>query len=166
MLSRYATRIVLPACARLDPLASRPMKRFALLALLLAGCSRPAPEEHYGFVALLGRDTISVERVTRQGNKLTSDEVDRFPRVRQRHTEITLGEDGGIRRLAMNIRTPSDSEQLRERHIIADVAKDTVQLTKRDGRSSTTWKFATNGGIPTAHVDQMYSIYELRFQEA
>src|SRR5215204_4227559 len=107
MLSRYATRIVLPACARLDPLATRPMKRFVLLAILLAGCSRPGPEEHYGFVALLGRDTISVERVTRQGNKLRSDEVDRFPVVRQRHTEVTLGDNGGIRRLAMNIRTPS-----------------------------------------------------------
>src|SRR5215204_717646 len=166
MLSRYATRIVLPACARLDPLASRPMKRFALLAILLAGCSRPGPEEHYGFVALLGRDTISVERVTRQGNTLTSDEVDRFPVVRQRHTVITLNEDGSIRRLVMDIRTPSDSEKMRERHIEADVAKDTVRLTKRDGKSSTTWKFAANGGTATAHVDQMYSLYELRFQEA
>ncbi|MFL5617979.1 MAG: hypothetical protein ACJ79A_06225, partial [Gemmatimonadaceae bacterium] len=142
------------------------MKRFVLLALLLAGCSRSEPEEHYGFVALLGRDTISVERVTRQGNKVTSDEVDRFPRVRQRHTEITLDDSGRITHLVMDIRTPSDSEKLRERHIVADVTKDTVNLTKRDGRSSTTWKFATNGGVPTAHVDQMYSLYELRFQEA
>jgi len=142
------------------------MKRFVLLALLLAGCSRPEPEERYGFVALLGRDTISVERVTRQGNKVTSDEVDRFPVVRQRHTEIALDDSGRIERLVMDIRTPSDSEKLRERHIVADVAKDTVQLTKRDGRSSTTWKYATNGGVPTAHVDQMYSLYELRFQEA
>jgi hypothetical protein len=142
------------------------MKRFALLALLLAGCSRNEPEERYGFIALLGRDTISVERVTRQGNTVTSDEVDRFPRVRQRHTEITLDENGAIRRLVMDVRTPSDSEKLRQRHIVADVAKDTVTLTKRDAKSSTTWKFATNGGVPTAHVDQMYSLYELRFQEA
>ncbi|MFL5617194.1 MAG: DUF2911 domain-containing protein [Gemmatimonadaceae bacterium] len=142
------------------------MKRFVLLALFLAGCSRPEPEERYGFIALLGRDTISVERVTRQGNKLTSDEVDRFPRVRQRHTEITLGDSGTIRRLVMDVRTPSDSEKQRERHIVADVSKDTVELTKRDAKSSTTWKFATSGGVPTAHVDQMYSLYELRFQEA
>jgi Protein of unknown function (DUF2911) len=142
------------------------MKRFVLLALFLAGCSRPGPEERYGFVALLGRDTISVERVTREGNRVTSDEVDRFPRVRQRHTVITLDDSGRIERLVMDIRTPSDSEKLRERHIVADVGKDTVELTKRDGRSATTWKFATNGGVPTAHVDQMYSLYELRFQEA
>ena len=142
------------------------MKRFVVLALLLAGCSRPQPEERYGFVALLGRDTISVERVTRQGNRVTSDEVDRFPRVRERHTEITLNDSGRIERLVMDVRTPSDSEKLRQRHIVAEVGKDTVQLTKRDDKSSTTWKYATNGGIPTAHVDQMYSLYELRFQEA
>jgi hypothetical protein len=142
------------------------MKRFVLLAFLLAACSRPQPEEDYGFVALLGRDTISVERVTRQGNTMTSDEVDRFPRVRQRHTVTTLGDSGRISRLVMDVRTPSDSEKLRERHIEAVVGKDTVQVTKRDAKSTTTWKFATNGGVPTAHVDQMYSLYELRFQEA
>jgi hypothetical protein len=142
------------------------MTRVALLALLLAACSRPQPEEHYGFVALLGHDTISVERVTRQGNTVTSDEVDRFPRVRQRHTVITLGDSGRIQRLVMDVRTPADSEKLRERHVVADVGKDTVELTKRDAKSATTWKFATNGGVPTAHVDQMYSLYELRFQEA
>ena len=142
------------------------MKRFVLLALLLAGCSRPGPEEQYGFVALLGRDTVSVERVTRRGNTITSEEVDRFPRVRRRHTEVTLAEDGSIRRLVMDIRTPSDSEAIRERHIVAEVRNDSVHLTKRDGKSSTTWKFAANGGRPVAHVDQMYSLYELRFQEA
>ena len=129
------------------------MKRLVLLALLLAGCSRPEPAEHYGFVALLGRDTISVERVTRQGSTVTSDEVDRFPRVRQRHTVITLGDSGRITRLVMDVRTPSDSEQLRERHIVADVGKDTVQLTKRDAKSSMTWKFATNGGVPNGKSD-------------
>src|SRR5688572_4508044 len=166
MLAHYLSRIAMPACARIGPLATPSMKRFVLLALILAGCSRPEPGEQYGFVALLGRDTVSVERVTRRGNTITSDEVDRFPRVRQRHTEVTLGEDGSIRRLVMDIRTPSDSEQVRERHIVAEVKNDSVHLTKRDGKSSTTWKFAANGGRPVAHVDQMYSLYELRFQEA
>jgi len=41
-----------------------------------------------------------------------------------------------------------------------------VRLTKRDGKSRITWNYATNGGTPVAHVDQMYSLYELRFQEA
>jgi len=166
MLAHHDSRVAPPTFARHDPLAPHLMKRFILLALLLAGCSRPQPEEHYGFIATLGRDTISVERVERQGNKLTSDEVDRFPMVRQRHTEVTLGDDGRIQRLVMDIRTPSDSEQRRERHIVAEVTKDSVHLTKRDGKSSTQWNFATNGGVPMAHVDQMYSLYEVRFQEA
>jgi hypothetical protein len=166
MLAHHDSRVATSACARPDPLATRLMKRFVLLALILAGCTRPKPEEHYGFIATLGRDTISVERVERRGNTLTSDEVDRFPMVRQRHTEVTLGDDGRIQRLVMDIRTPSDSEQRRERHIVAEVTKDSVHLTKRDGKSSTQWHFATNGGVPMAHVDQMYSLYEVRFQEA
>jgi hypothetical protein len=166
MLAHHDSRVATSACARPDPLATRLMKRFVLLALILAGCTRPKPEEHYGFIATLGRDTISVERVERQGNTLTSDEVDRFPMVRQRHTEVTLGDDGRIQRFVMDIRTPSDSEQRRERHIVAEVTKDSVHLTKRDGKSSTQWHFATNGGVPMAHVDQMYSLYEVRFQEA
>ena len=131
------------------------MKRSALLAFLLAGCARSEPAERYGFVALLGRDTISVESVTRRGNTLTSDEVDRFPRVRQRHTEIVLRDDGGIQHLAMDITTPSEPENQRVRHVVADVTKDSVHLTKRDGTGTKQWAFATNGCVPVAHLDQM-----------
>lgn len=142
------------------------MKRFVLLALLLAACAHREPAERYGFVARLGNDTVSVESVTRRGNTLTSDEVDRFPRVRQRHTEIVLGDDGGIRHLAMDVTTPSEPENQRVRHVVADVGRDSVRLTKRDGSGATRWAFATNGGTAVAHLDQMYSLYELRFQEA
>src|SRR3954466_246169 len=106
---------------------SYPVQRVATLIAVLAvcGCSR-TPEEHYGFVAQLGRDTVSVERVTRTGNTLVSDEVDRFPRVRQRHTEITLGPDGGIKHLAMAIVTPSEPTAQRTRKVVADVMGDSV----------------------------------------
>ena len=66
------------------------MKRLLLAGLALGACRPSGPTEHYGFIARLGRDTVSVENVTRTGNRVTSDEVDRFPRVRQRHTEIEL----------------------------------------------------------------------------
>ncbi|HEU0077578.1 MAG TPA: hypothetical protein VFQ76_08025, partial [Longimicrobiaceae bacterium] len=75
---------------------------FALAALAALACGRAEPAEEYGFIALLGRDTISVEQVTRSGNTVTSDAVDRFPRVRRRHTRIELGPDGGIRSLVMD----------------------------------------------------------------
>ena len=145
------------------------MKRFVLPALLLAACARDEPDEpaeRYGFVARLGNDTVSVESVTRRGNTLVSDAVDRFPRVRQRHTEIRLREDGGIEHLEMTVRTPSEPENQRERRVVADVTKDSVIITKRDGTGSPRWAFATGGGIALAHVPQMYSLYELYFAGA
>ena len=142
------------------------MKRLILPVLLLAACGRTTPEQQYGFLARLGNDTVSVERVTRRGNTVTSDEVDRFPRVRRRHTEITLRDDGGIQRLAMDISTPSEPANQRQRRVVADVTKDSVILTKTDSTGAKRWAYATNGGVPTAHLDQMYSLYELRFQEA
>lgn len=142
------------------------MKRFIFASLALAACGTSSPTERYGFIARLGKDTISLESVTRRGNALTSDEVDRFPRVRQRHTEVTVGPDGGIRHLVMDITTPSEPESERHRHVVADVTGDSIVMTKRDGTSYKRWAFATGGGIVMAHVPQMYSLYELYFASA
>jgi hypothetical protein len=140
---------------------------FAALTLVLAACGPTAPAgERYGFVARLGRDTVSVESVTRRGNTVTSDAVDRFPRVRRRHTEIELGPDGAIRRLVMDIHTPSEPVAQRERHVVAEVTADSVRVTRRDGTGTVTRVFATGGGMAMAHVPQMYSLYELYFAAA
>jgi hypothetical protein len=139
------------------------MNRLLLVVLALPACSANQPTERYGFIARLGRDTISVESVTRRGNKVTSDEVDRFPRVRQRHTEIELGPDGGIKHLVMDIHTPSEDEKQRERRVVADVTKDSVHISKRDGTGTVKRAFATGGSIAMAHLPQMYSLYELYF---
>lgn len=144
----------------------RPVKRFMLATLALAACSPSHPAERYGFVARLGRDTISVESVTRRGDTLTSDEVDRFPRMRQRHTQITVGPDRGIRHLVMDIVTPSEPPEQRQRHVVADVTKDSVLMTKRDGTGAKRWAYATGGETVMAHVPQMYSLYELYFAAA
>jgi hypothetical protein len=142
------------------------MRRFVFLTLLLVGCGSSKPRERYGFITRLGRDTVSVEDVTRRGNTVTSDEVDRFPRVRQRHTEITLGSDGGIRRLVMDIHTPSEPENERDRHVVAEVTRDSVHIAKRDGTGTKRIVFATGGSMAMAHLPQMYSLYELYFQAA
>ena len=139
------------------------MRRIAATLLLVVACGRSQPAEHYGFVARLGRDTISVESVTRSGNRLSSDEVDRFPRVRQRHTEITLAPNGGIQHLEMDITTPSEPANERERHVVADVTADSVIMTKRDKEAYKRWAYADHGAIVVAHVPQMYSLYELYF---
>ena len=141
------------------------MRYVIIVGLAIAACRAGEPAERYGFIARLGRDTVSVESVTRRGNVVTSDEVDRFPRVRRRHTEIELAPDGGIRRLVMDIVTPSESASLRQRRVTVTVTKDSVHITKRD---STTVRrdFATGGSIAMAHLPQMYSLYELYFAAA
>src|SRR6478609_7629778 len=111
-----------------------PVMYFFLSAMfLLVSCGQRPPAEDYGFITRLGRDTIAVESVTRQGNTLTSDEVDRFPRVRVRHTVIQLNTDGSIRHLVMDIHTPSEPADQRECKVIADVTRDSVHLSKTDG---------------------------------
>src|SRR6476620_8930023 len=134
--------------------------------LLLVSCGHKPSAEHYGFITRLGHDTIAVESVTRQGNTLTSDEVDRFPRVRVRHTVIQLSTDGSIRHLVMDIHTPSEPANQNERRVIADVTPESVHISKKDGTGTINRDFATGGGIVEAHVPQMYSLYELYFAAA
>ncbi len=128
-------------------------------------CNAPKPQR-YGFVTMLGNDTISIEGISRQGNTFTSDEVDRFPRVRIRHTVVDLNDDGSIRHLVMNIHTPSEPSGQRDRKVVADVADNKVHLSKTDSTGTVNRDFPTNGSIVVAHVQQMYSLYELYFAAA
>lgn len=136
-----------------------------ILCLSMFAC-QTAPSKHYGFLATLGQDTISVESVTRQGNTLTSDEVDRFPRVVVRHTVVKLNDDGSIRHLDMEIHTPSEPSGRRDRTVVADVAHNNVHLSKTDSTGTLNRDFATGGAPVVAHVPQMYSLYELYFKIA
>src|SRR6185437_2903987 len=54
---------------------------FLALGVALVACSG-ARSEHYGFVTVLGRDTVAVESVARAPGSFTSDEVDHWPAVR------------------------------------------------------------------------------------
>jgi hypothetical protein len=137
-----------------------------LAALALIACRPAGPEQRYGFIARLGNDTISVESVTRRGNTVVVDGVDRFPRVRRRHTEIDLGPGSTIRHLAMDIHSPSELGNQRERHVTADITADSVHILQTDDAGKLRHEFATNGAVAMAHVPQMYSLYELYFDAA
>ncbi|MEO7086749.1 MAG: DUF2911 domain-containing protein [Gemmatimonadaceae bacterium] len=141
------------------------MKRLSIL-LVVSACTAGGPREQYGFIARLGVDTISLERVTRTGNHVVSDEVDRFPRVRERHTEIDLRPDGGIAHLVMDITTPSEPANQRVRHVVADVSGDSVHLSKRDSTGEKKKAFGNGGTLTMAHLPQMYSLIDLYFQAA
>src|SRR6185437_15627393 len=135
-------------------------------SVLSSACAGTDPPVHYGYVARLGRDTVSVENVTRQGAHLIIDGVDRFPAVRRRHTMIDLAPDGGIRHLVMDIHTPSEPQDEWDRHVEADVSNGSVHLVKRDSADTLERTLSAPHAIVVAHVPQMYSLYDLYFAAA
>lgn len=139
---------------------------FFLSAVVWLFSCHTSPAKRYGFLTMLGDDTISVESVSRQDNTLTSDEVDRFPRVQVRHTVVNLNDEGSIRHLVMDIHTPSEPPAQRDRKVVADVANNRVHLSKTDSTGTLNRDFQTGGSIVVAHVPQMYSLYELYFAAA
>ena len=156
-MQRFAFESPVPRPLTLVPL---------LLAAMAAFGCHAGEKEQYGFIARLGNDTVSVESITRRGDKVVVDGVDRFPRVRRRHTEIELGPGSTIRHLVMDITTPSEPANQRERHVTADVTADSVHILQTDKAGKLRHEFATNGAVAMAHVPQMYSLYELYFDAA
>ena len=143
------------------------MTRSPLSLLLVLACYPAPPPERYGFVALLGNDTVSVERISRSPTRLVTDGVDRWPFVRRRHTEFELAADGTIRRMVMDVRTPNGrSPRERERRITADFSTDAVTISIRDSRGVRDTSFATGGAITVPHVSMMYSVIELEIAAA
>ncbi len=133
-----------------------------LLLAALAACGPRADTERYGFVALLGNDTVSVERITRTPRSLVSDDVDRFPFVRQRHTVIDLGRDGRLTRMAMEVRTPSGTTSAeRGRRVVAEFTTDSVMVTITDSGGVSRRAFRTAGALTVPHVSMLYSVIEL-----
>ncbi len=143
------------------------MKRSALLPLLFLACSSTSPAERYGFVTVLGKDTVSVERIERSPSRLVADGVDRWPYVRQRHTTFDLAADGRIRRMVMDVRTPNGrSPSERGRRVTADFAKDRVTISVRDSAGVRDTAFKTGGAITVPHVSMMYSVIEMEIATA
>src|SRR5215213_1421406 len=143
------------------------MTRSPLLPLFFLACSSATPPERYGFVATLGNDTVSVERIERSPTRLVSDGVDRWPFVRQRHTEFDLAPDGKIRHMLMDIRTPNGrSPRERGRRVTADFSRDQVKISVRDSVGVRDTAFGTGGAITVPHASMMYSVIELEIAAA
>ena len=143
------------------------MRRSSVLPLLFLACSNAAPPEQYGFVTVLGTDTVAVERIARSPTRLVTDGVDRWPFVRRRHTKFDLAPDGKIRRMVMDVRTPNgQSPAERGRRVTADFSGKTVTISIRDSAGVRDTSFATGGAITVPHVSMMYSVIELEIATA
>jgi hypothetical protein len=66
----------------------------------------------------------------------------------------------------MDITTPSEPANERQRHIVAAVYGDSVHLSKQDSTGTKRYAFATGGAITQAHLPQMYSLIDLYFAAA
>lgn len=138
------------------------MKWCAFLIFAVVACSERQPAEQYGFVALLGRDTVSVERISRTPTGMVTDGVDRFPFVRQRHSEFELDKDGRITKMRMDVRTPSGRTPAeRSRQITADISGNDIHIVISDSSGVRDTTFATGGILVVPHVSMMYSVIEL-----
>ena len=143
------------------------MTRSPLLPLLILACSSATPPERYGFVTVLGNDTVAVERIERSPDRLVADGVDRWPFVRRRHTEFQLNDDGTIRHMVMDVRTPNGATpRERGRRVTADFSKDKVEISVQDSAGRRDTAFATRGVITVPHVSMMYSVIELEIATA
>ena len=143
------------------------MRRSALLPILILACSSATPPERYGFITLLGNDTVAVERIERSPDRLVADGVDRWPFVRRRHTELQLNDDGTIRHMLMEVRTPNGATpRERERRVTADFSREKVEISVRDSAGRRDTAFATRGVITVPHVSMMYSVIELEIATA
>lgn len=142
------------------------MKRIMIVVLGAAACTS-GHSERYGFVTVLGRDTVAVERIARAPDSFVSDEVDQWPAVRIRHTEMTLAPDGTIRHMVMDVRTPNASTPARRaRRVTADMSHDSVRISIRDSSGVKDTAFATGGAITVPHVSMMYGVIELEIATA
>jgi hypothetical protein len=143
------------------------MKHLLLAPILFLASSSATPPERYGFVTVLGNDTVAVERIARSPTRLVTQGVDRWPFLRLRHTEFDLAADGTIRHMVMDVRTPNGrSPRERGRRVTADFTKDAVKISVRDSGGVRDTSFATGGAITVPHVSMMYSVIELEIAAA
>ncbi len=138
--------------------------RIALLLTLVA-CSTPR-EERYGFVAVLGNDTTSVEQVTRTPSRIVVDAVERSPRVTRRHWDAELGSDGGVRRWSMDTYIPNASPDQQHLHHTADFTGKAIALTRATAAGTRRFAYVKQYASTVPWNEFVYSTYEPLFDAA
>ena len=110
----------------------------AATLLLLVSCART---ETYGFVAVLGNDTTSVERVTRSGNRIVGDAIGRSPTVTRRHWEAELAPNGVIKSWSMDTYIPNAPPADQRIHHTAVFSDRATSFTRRTSAGNHAWAY-------------------------
>jgi hypothetical protein len=146
--------------------SSRRLAASLLLAMLATvSCRRESPET-WGFVATLGTDTTSVERITREGDRIVGDAVGRSPAVVRRRWEATVGADGSVRRWVMDTHVPNAPAGERDLHHELERNDGAVRMVRQAAGDTTdrTVREPTSRTVPWNAF--LYGTSELLFQNA
>ena len=136
-----------------------------LAALAVASCARESTET-WGFVATLGSDTTSVERITREGDRITGEAVGRSPLVVRRRWDATLGPDGSVRRWSMDTRIANGPPEASDLHHEMELRDGAIRLVRQAG-SDTTDRTFRNPYVRTVPWNAfLYGTFEMLFQAA
>ncbi len=108
----------------------------SLLAALAGASCASSRGETWGFVATLGDDTTSVERITRRGDRITGEQVGRSPVVVHRRWEATVAPDGALLRWTMDTRRPNAPAGETDLHHELVFTGNRVRVVRQTGRDS------------------------------
>ena len=142
-------------------------RRLVLLVGTLCAIScGQAPAETWGFVATLGNDTTSVERITRRGDRIESDAVGRSPVVVRRRWEATLAPDGSLRHWTMDTHIPNAPPGQQDLHHELEMGDGALHVVRQAGSDTIDRPFRDPYMRTVPWNAFVYGTYELLFQAA
>ena len=148
-------------------------RRIARIALILAASACggetaevSSPAETWGFVATLGDDTTSVERITRQGDRIVGDAIGRSPTLVRRRWEATLGPDGSVQRWTMDTHVPNAPEGERDLHHELELQGSAIRLVRHEGADSSDRSVRSPYDVTVPWNAFLYATYEMLFNAA
>ena len=136
------------------------------LAVLASASCAEERSETWGFVATLGNDTTSVERITRAGDRIVSDAVGRSPLVVRRRWEATLAPDGSVRRWSMDTHVANAPPGESDLHHELELQDGAIRLVRQTGTDSTDRTFVHAYARTVPWNAFLYGTSELLFQAA
>jgi hypothetical protein len=136
--------------------------RLALL-LLLGACTR---SETYGFVAVLGNDTTSVERVTRSGQRIIGDAIGRSPTVTRRHWQAELGPNGVITHWSMDTDIPNGPAGGQHLHHTATFIDTVTAFTRTTAAGTRSFAYKKSYAETVPWNAYVYATWELLLDAA
>ena len=136
-----------------------------LTTLVTLSCARESTET-WGFVATLGNDTTSVERITRTGDRIVSEAVGRSPLVVLRRWEATVDSGGTLRHWSMDTHIANAPAGETDLHHEVELSDGVIRLVRQTGTDSTDRTFANTYARTVPWNAYVYGTYELLFQAA